>query len=162
MKNILIIMVNVFLFWSCSNIKNKEIGKENVLNDTTQVLNTINNVFGWAVNKDFELFFNSLANDSNFISVTPYNRVKHGFVEVLKDTSFWANPSFKAVSHELGDVHLQFSEDDTVVWFYCVLNDYNTWDGKPINWENVRWTGIVEKRDGEWKVVQQHFSFAAS
>jgi hypothetical protein len=33
--------------------------------------------------------------------------------------------------------------------------------GKPASWENVRWAGVVEKRDGRWVIVQQHFSFAA-
>jgi len=27
--------------------------------------------------------------------------------------------------------------------------------------ENGRWTGVIEKRDGRWVVVQQHFSFAS-
>ena len=25
----------------------------------------------------------------------------------------------------------------------------------------VNWTGVLEKRDGRWVTVQQHFSFAA-
>jgi hypothetical protein len=29
------------------------------------------------------------------------------------------------------------------------------------SWENTRWTGVVEKRDGRWVIVQQHFSFAS-
>jgi len=37
----------------------------------------------------------------------------------------------------------------------------NTWAGKPANWENARWTGVLENRDGRWQIVQQHFSFAA-
>jgi hypothetical protein len=34
------------------------------------------------------------------------------------------------------------------------------WDGQPANWENTRWTGVLEKRGGRWVIVQQHFSFA--
>jgi hypothetical protein len=41
------------------------------------------------------------------------------------------------------------------------LDDINEWKDKPANWENTRWTGVVEKREGKWRVVQQHFSFAA-
>jgi hypothetical protein len=33
--------------------------------------------------------------------------------------------------------------------------------GKPASLENARWTGVVEKRDGCWVIVHQHFSFAA-
>jgi len=32
--------------------------------------------------KDFELLFNMIADDSNFISITPYKRVKFGIEEV--------------------------------------------------------------------------------
>ncbi|MEW5983137.1 MAG: nuclear transport factor 2 family protein [Acidobacteriota bacterium] len=36
----------------------------------------------------------------------------------------------------------------------------NTYKGQPASWEDTRWTGVLEKRDGRWVIVQQHFSFA--
>ncbi|OGU61370.1 MAG: hypothetical protein A2V66_15925 [Ignavibacteria bacterium RBG_13_36_8] len=119
----------------------------------------INNVFGWAINKDFELFFNTIADDSNFVSVTPYKRVKFGAQAVKNDTAFWASPNFKAIRHELHNLKINFSSGGDVAWFYCVLDDINTWKGEPANWEKVRWTGVLEKRNGKWRVVQQHFSW---
>ena len=127
--------------------------------DVQAVEQAINNVFGWAVNKDFDLFFNTIADDSNFISVTPYKRVKFGFQDVKNDTAFWASPNFKAIRHELHDLKINFSRSGDVAWFYCILDDINTWKGQPANWEKVRWTGVLEKREGKWRVVQQHFSW---
>lgn len=121
---------------------------------------TIHNVFGWAVNKNFDLFFHTIANDSNFISVTPYNRVKFGFNDVKKDSTFWGSPHFKTIHHEVHDLKIQFSATGDVAWFYCVVNDFNEWKGEPANWENARWTGVLEKRNGKWRIMQQHFSFA--
>lgn len=121
---------------------------------------TINNVMGWAINKDFDLFFRTIADDSDFVSVTPYKRVKFGVDDVKKDTAFWSSPNFKAVRHELRDLKITFSHSGDVAWFYCVLDDINEWKGQPANWENARWTGVLEKREGTWRVVQQHFSFA--
>ncbi len=118
----------------------------------------INNVFGWAVKKDSDLFFQTIADDSNFISVTPYNRVKFGFNAVRKDSAFWGSPHFKALRHEVHDLKIRFSNSGNVAWFYCVVNDFNEWKGEPANWENVRWTGILEERKGKWRVVQ-HFSY---
>ncbi len=129
-------------------------------NDLKAVEQAIHNVFGWAVNKDFDLFFQTIADDSNFISVTPYNRVKFGFKDVKKDSAFWGSPHFKAIRHEVRDLRIQFSSSGDVVWFYCVVDDINEWKGEPTNWENVRWTGVLEKREGKWRVVQQHFSWA--
>jgi len=47
-----------------------------------------------------------------------------------------------------------------VAWWYCMLDDINEWDGQPASWENTRWTGVLEKREGKWVIVQMHFSFA--
>ncbi len=40
-----------------------------------------------------------------------------------------------------------------------VLDDINTWKGLDFSWRNIRWTGVLEKREGQWKIVQMHFSF---
>ena len=133
--------------------------KESNHQDEIEVSKAINNVIGWAVNKDFDLFFQTIANDSDFISVTPYKKVKIGVNAVKKDTGFWASPYFKAIWHELHDLKIKFSQSGDVAWFYCVLDDINEWKGQPANWEKVRWTGVLERREGRWRVVQQHFSF---
>jgi ketosteroid isomerase-like protein len=72
------------------------------------------------------------------------------------------SPDFKYVRHELKDLRITFSRGGDVAWFYCILDDINTYKGQPASWENARWTGVVEKRDGRWVVVQQHFSFASA
>lgn len=124
-----------------------------------KVEKAINDVIGWAVKKDFNLFFGTIADDSNFVSVTPRDRVRFGVNEVKNDTAFWANPDFKAVRHELHNLKINFSRDGRTAWYYCVLDDINTWKGQPANWEKVRWTGVLEKRNGSWRLVQQHFSW---
>ena len=140
--------------WKSEGYKTVKINSELPL-----VKEAINNVIGWAVKKDFNLFFNTISDDSNFVSVTPRNRVKFGVQEVKNDTAFWASPNFKAVRHELHDLKINFSRDGNVAWYYCVLDDFNTWKGQPANWEKVRWTGVLEKRNGSWRLVQQHYSW---
>jgi len=145
---------------SCRINESKEVYNES--EEIQLVEQTINNIFGWIVNKDFDLFYGSIANDSDFISVTPYERVKFGFNEVRKDSGFWGSPHFKAISHELRNMHIQFSQSKDVAWFFCYLDDINEWKGQPASWENARWTGVLEKRNGKWIIVQQHFSFASN
>lgn len=127
--------------------------------ESEQIITALNNVFSWAVEKDFKLFFNTISDDSNFISVTPYKRVKFGIEDVKKDSAFWGSPHFKAIRHELRDLKIRISKSGEVAWFFCHLDDINVWKGQPANWENVRWTGVLEKRNGNWRIVQQHFSF---
>lgn len=143
---------------SCTDI-HKELSDEQIQKEKRIIEKSINNVIGWAVNKDFDLFFNTISDDSNFVSVTPYDRVKFGVQAVMDDTSFWASPYFKAIRHEIHDLKINISSNGEVAWYYCKLDDINTWKGKPANWENIRWTGVLEKRNSIWRVVQQHFSW---
>jgi hypothetical protein len=34
------------------------------------------------------------------------------------------------------------------------------WDSKPTGARDIRWTGVLEKRDGRWVIVQMHGSVA--
>lgn len=156
---LLLAIITIGLFQEV-NVTSAKDDNAQLVKDRKEVEAVLNNVFGWAVTKNFDLFFGSIADDSDFISVTPYKRVKFGVEDVKKDTAFWSNPDFKAIRHELHDLRIKFSRSGDVAWFYCVLDDINELKGQPANWENVRWTGVVEKRQGKWRVVQQHFSYA--
>ena len=125
-----------------------------------KIAEVISSVIGWAKDKNLDLFFSSIAQDEDYLSVHPGTRVIKRFEDVKQNVPFWMSPDFKYVRHELKDLEIKFARCGDVAWFYCVLDDINTYKGEPACWENTRWTGVVEKRDGRWVVVQQHFSFA--
>jgi len=116
---------------------------------------------GWAKTKDFGLLYGTIANDADFLEVHPDGNVVRGFVEFKKAEAFWGSPDFKAVRYEIRDLKITLSTSGDVAWFYGLLDDINEWKGRPANWEDTRWTGVLEKRAGRWVMVQQHFSFAA-
>jgi ketosteroid isomerase-like protein len=120
----------------------------------------IRNSIGWAKEKDLQLLYSVIADDSCYIEVQPTNRVVKGITEFKKAEDFWMHPEFKAVRFETRDMTINISQSGTVAWWYCMLDDMNTWKGQPANWENTRWTGVLEKRNGSWVIVQMHFSFA--
>jgi ketosteroid isomerase-like protein len=139
--------------------------EEKVFDQETEkhlVTRTIHNSIGWAKNKDINLLYSIIANDSNYIEVHPNARVVRGFQEFKKAETFWMDPDFKAVRYEIRDLTINFSESGDVAWFFGMLDDINEWKGQPANWENTRWTGVLEKRDGTWIIAQMHFSFAGS
>ncbi len=121
---------------------------------------TIQNSIGWAKDKDLKLLYSVIANDSCYLEVQPTNRVVKGIAEFKKAEDFWMHPDFKAVRFETQDMNINISQSGTVAWWYCILDDINMWKGEPANWENTRWTGVLEKRNGHWVIVQMHFSFA--
>lgn len=122
---------------------------------------SIRDSIGWAKTKDFRVLYNVIANDADFLEVHPDGNVVCGFEDFKKGEKFWGSPDFKAVRYEIRDLKIKVSKSGDVAWFFCVLDDINEWKGQPANWENTRWTGVLEKRDGRWVTVQQHFSFAA-
>lgn len=138
--------------------------KETVMLDKEKELKAvetvIRNSIGWAKNKDIDLLYNTIANDSNYTEIQPGNRVVRGFEEFKGGEDFWMHEDFKAVRFDIWDMRINFSEDGTVAWWFCMLDDINEWKGQPANWENTRWTGVLEKRNGKWVICQMHFSFA--
>jgi ketosteroid isomerase-like protein len=143
---------------SCKNSEHdRTFNKDNELEAVTTA---IHNSIGWAKNKDFNLLYSIIANDSNYIEVDPGAGLIKGFDEFKKNETFWGNPDFKAIRYDIRDLTISLSEKGDAAWFYCLLDDINEWKGQPASWMNTRWTGVLEKREGRWIMVQMHFSFA--
>ncbi len=147
----------LFLLISCSPVGNDF----NVETEKPLVEKAIHNSIGWAKNKDIGLLYSIIANDTNYVEVHPNGRVVNGFEDFKKAEEFWMNDDFKAIRYEIKELKINFSRSGDVAWFFCILDDMNEWKGQPANWENTRWTGVLEKRDDTWVIVQNHFSFAS-
>jgi len=132
----------------------------NIEKEKQLVEKAIHNSIGWAKDKDIDLLYSIIANDTNYIEVDPNNRIVRGFQDFKKSESFWMSEDFKAIRYEIRDLQINLSNSGDVAWFFCMLDDINEWKGQSANWENTRWTGVLEKRDGNWTIVQMHFSFA--
>lgn len=156
-RKFLIISWLLFLFSCNSRDYFRQIDSEK---EMAVVRATIHGAIGWAKNKDFNLLYSLIANDSNYLEVDPDSGLIRGFTEFKKNETFWGNPDFKAIRYEIRDLTINLSEKGDAAWFYCVLDDVNEWKGKPASWLNTRWTGVLEKRKEKWVIVQMHFSFA--
>lgn len=155
-KNILIVIIFFTLIISCQNQNNTF----NIETEKQLVEKTIRNSIGWAKNKDINLLYSVINNDENYVEVDPNERVIRGFQDFRKAEDFWMSDDFKAIRYEIKDLTINFSKSGNVAWFFCILDDINEWQGQPANWENTRWTGVLENKDGNWVIMQMHFSFA--
>lgn len=162
-KSSVLLMATLLFFGAIEARPGGFLGSETVVDraaEREEIARVIGSVIGWARDKNLALFYGSIANDDDYISVTPGKRVVKRFEDVKQSVPLWMSPDFVYVRHELKDLEITFARCGEVAWFYCVLDDINTYRGEPASWENARWTGVVEKRDGKWVVVSQHFSFA--
>jgi ketosteroid isomerase-like protein len=161
MKNYSRILFYLFLISlpGCTNHANRQ--NLNYDKEKKIIEKTINSCIGWAKKKDLELLHSVIANDSSYLEVDPEQMVVKGFSEFRKAEKSWMSVDFQSIRYEIRDLNINISENGDVAWWFCMLDDINTWRGEPASWENTRWTGVMEKRKGKWVIVQQHFSFAA-
>ena len=157
MKQTITILFLSFILFSCQN--KTDIETVDVETEKAIIEKTIKNTIAWAKDKDTSLLYSIIANDENYIEVHPENTVVKGITQFREAERFWLDPRFKHIGFETWDININISQDRTVAWYYCMLNDINDWDGQSVSWENTRWTGVLEKRNGSWRMVQMHFSY---
>lgn len=156
MKHTILITL-VFMALACrpDGSKNRSATQQ----DHQQVEAAIRGSIAWAATKDTSLLYSIILADSTYLEVQPEARIVKGNRQFREGESFWLDPRFKAIRYEIRDLTIRFSQKREVAWFYCRLDDMNEWDGRPANWENVRWTGVLEKHGDSWKMMQMHFSY---
>lgn len=123
------------------------------------VSDVIHNSIEWALDKDTAKLYASFVHDDALFFFQPRDELS-GYA-ALRETAenVWLDDRFRATRTEITDLHVTISESGTVAWFRCLLDDEGEWDGQVVGWYDTRWTGVLEKRDGRWLIVQQHFSF---
>jgi len=116
----------------------------------------------WALTKNRALQESTMAHDDDlFIFWTSSEMTVAGWNQYVKLFDRWMDPRFKATLTEVRDLRIHISRSGDVAWFSAMLDDLGEWDGKPTGARNIRWTGVLEKRQGKWVIVQEHGSLAA-
>ncbi len=128
--------------------------------EKTIIKDVVENSIGWAMTKDKDLLYSCFAHDAELFWFTPEaGGTLVGFESFTKTVDdVFMNDAFKAVRFDTKDMVITISQDGSCAWYHCILNDINEWNGQKFSWENVRWTGVLEKRGGNWLIVQMHFS----
>lgn len=146
----------MFAIVSCTGTEEVDVDAEK-----SKVAEVIHASIGWAQTKDTELIYNTFAKDENLFWFSPETSgTTHGY-EAFKHTTetVFLNDAFKAIRYEIRDLKINLSRSGDCAWYSCYLDDENEWNGRPASWINVRWTGVLEKREGRWVIVQMHFSY---
>jgi hypothetical protein len=68
------------------------------------------------------------------------------------------NPDVRLIGYEIEDLRIAFSSSGDVAWFSCRLDDIGAWQSPPASWIRTRWTGMLRKSHGRWRMVQMHLS----
>ncbi len=130
--------------------------------DEAAVTKVIEASIGWALTKNFDLLYSSLAQDSRLFIYHPDSAGTILGFEAFKTYAerLFRGDQFKATRFEIKELRINISATGETAWYSCLLDDFGEWNGQPGGWENCRWTGVLEKRDNKWVIVQMHFSLA--
>lgn len=122
---------------------------------------TIRDSIGWALTKDRARLESIMAHDTSFFIFHPDSEsTVRGWDAFEKMIPQFMDERFKATHFEVSELSVTFSRSGDVAWYSAMLDDCGEWNGKPLCWKDTRWTGVLERRDGRWLIVQMHFSFA--
>jgi len=108
--------------------------------------------------EDMELFSRIMAHDADMVNYGT-DAVEH-FVgwEALKEAVEKMFPAFENTKITVKDQVIKVHPSGNVAWFSEVWD----WDlaigGQPVRLEGCRFTGVLEKRNGNWVFVQFHNS----
>ncbi len=117
--------------------------------------------FGWALTKDRALFERIFTHEEDFFTFYPDSKsTVVGWDQFEKFLDGWMDPRNVAKGYDIRDMRIFVSRSGGVAWFSAVVDDEGEFDGKPWGSKDIRWTGVLEKRDGAWRIVQQHMSEA--
>jgi ketosteroid isomerase-like protein len=130
-------------------------------NDECEITKTIHDSFRWALTKDRALFESIFAKSDDFFTYYPDSKsTVVGWNQFEKSLDMWMDPRNKATRFDIRNLRIVMSKTGEVAWFSAVVDDEGEFDGKPWGLKDVRWTGVLEKRSGSWKICQQHMSEA--
>jgi len=141
--------------------RNPRLHNTNTANDEQQIIKGLHDSFGWALTKDRALFESVFAKDDDFFTYFPDSKsTVLGWQQFEKFLEAWMDPRSKATGYDIRNLRVVISKTGDVAWFSAIVDDEGEFDGKPWGTKDIRWTGVLEKRAGGWKICQQHMSQA--
>ena len=148
-------------YWVSAKVIDDLRGRRRADGEKAVIEKVVRDNIGWALTKDRALLESTMVRDESLFIFNPTSEATVGWGQLAKNFEFWMDPRFKATKCDIRDMRVGVSRSGDAAWWSCMLDDLAEWDGKPTGWKDTRWTGVLEKRDGKWLIVQMHFSFAA-
>lgn len=108
--------------------------------------------------EDMDTFDEIIAQDPNMIIIgTDTAEYLVGY-ENFRQTRQEQFDSFDNVEFSINNRDVRLSQDGTVAWFSEVFDLFIMAEENPVHLQDLRLSGVLEKRDGDWKIVHLHTS----
>ena len=154
MKKFIACISGLILLLSCTQ-------KIDINNEESAVHSILNKYAAAWESEDIRLFGEIFANDENLLFLDGNSSVRFVGWEALKERLLGHLELFENIKISFGNERIRIHESGKVGWLSCVFTAEFLSQGKPGRMDDLRATWILEKRKGNWVIVQAHFSFAA-
>ena len=112
--------------------------------------------------KDIELFSQLVAHDEDMVSFGTDAAERWIGWESSKEAAQKQFDAFDSIKFSVRDQIIKISQSGTVAWYSQITDLQVIMQGEQISVEGIRSTGVLEKRDGKWVLVQSHGSVPVS
>jgi uncharacterized protein (TIGR02246 family) len=155
MKYFIIIIVTLVLFFGCGPQANLKKEKAAVEKDIDQISQTIET-------EDMDTFSKLMAHDPNMVNFGTDATERWVGWDAMKASMEQQFAAFEDSKISTRDQVITVHDSGQVAWFSEVMDWSTTTQGQQVDLKGLRLTGVLEKRDGNWKFVQLHFSVPVS
>ena len=136
-----------------------DMANQNKTRAESEIKRVLHDAFGWALTKDRALFESIFAKDEDFFTFYPDSKsTVRGWSQFEEFLDRWMDPRSVAKGFDIRDLRIVVSRKGNTPWFSAIVDDEGEFDGKPWGTKDVRWTGVLERRGGSWRICQQHMS----
>jgi len=130
--------------------------------ETAAVKAALDDYFEGAKAKDIDRIARAWADDPDINIISPFAGLNVVGWEQYRQhlDRYFDDESFAVISQSVRDQKIKIARSGLAAWFSETVDEEFEFQGETSVFADMRWTGILEKRDGIWKIVQIHVSFA--
>ena len=148
-----------FAFLISSSFLTTQANQMTIANQADFVINKMWESF---VQGDHKMFAETMAHDPDMVTFgTDASERWDGWDDLQKSVKNQFD-AFNILNVKRMNKKLNLSKSGEVAWFSEIVDWEFLADGKKQIIEGVRYTGVMEKRENEWKIVQFHSSVGVS
>jgi len=162
MKKLILMLALVFLvFFTFSCQKGEEVVEEPVVDieaEKVAVKAVLDDWIKCMETEDMELFSKTIAPDNDMVVIATDAAEYYVGQEPFKESMQKQFEVFEKMEVSIKDLSIKVHKSGEVSWFSCKMDGKVTAGGEIVNLEGLRFTAVLEKRAGNWIIVQLHFS----
>ena len=126
--------------------------------EKTNIEAVLNKVVEASKKGNIEMFSEAIAHDKDLVCLGTARTENLKGWEQLKETMVKQFNILENTDITVNERTIKIHDSGKVAWFSENLDFQFTMKEKPYTYKGVRQTGVLEKRDGKWLIVQLHMS----